>query len=237
MKKATLLIINLEKVYTMKVKKQQDVILNNAYLAIHHDQILALGNDDYHVWMDKDTRVIDAKGCIALPGFIDVAADFSSSYRWQEQAYRYDLMRNGVLTIAMKDTKTYFEIDFVKQREMKYPILYGKEIMMMKKFKGRKQFCISGYDSTFDLSNPLLLAQILHIKFQVDALTLVKALTYYPAKALLLKTVGVLDVHKQADILLCKGDDICCLFDGIKQDKIVQVIKRGIRIYPFVLIS
>ena len=52
-KKATLLITNLEKIYTMQTIKQKDVIYSHAYLAMHHDVILEISEEAIHIFWIK----------------------------------------------------------------------------------------------------------------------------------------------------------------------------------------
>lgn len=42
-KRATLLIINLEKIYTMDMVNKHPLVFQHAFIAIHHERILAVG--------------------------------------------------------------------------------------------------------------------------------------------------------------------------------------------------
>ena len=70
-KKATLLITNLEKIYTMQTIKQKDVIYSHAYLAMHHDVILEIGEGSYTHLLDKDTQILEGRSHFAIPAFIE----------------------------------------------------------------------------------------------------------------------------------------------------------------------
>ena len=69
-KRATLLIINLEKIYTMDMVNKHPLVFQHAFIAIHHERILAVGCGSWREYADKDTRILDGRGHIAVPGFI-----------------------------------------------------------------------------------------------------------------------------------------------------------------------
>ncbi|MFQ7536612.1 MAG: hypothetical protein ACLRL6_04205 [Clostridium sp.] len=79
MKHATLLIINLERVYTMDKVNGLPVVFQHAFIAVHHDKILAAGCGHGQEYADKDTRILDGRGHIAVPGFIEVEAQLSTA--------------------------------------------------------------------------------------------------------------------------------------------------------------
>lgn len=103
-KQATLLIINLEKIYTMDSVNKHPLVFQHAFIAIHHERILAVGCGSWQEYADKDTRILDGRGHIAVPGFIEVAAQLSAAStrdglrRQLEEGMAY--MRNGTLTLA-----------------------------------------------------------------------------------------------------------------------------------------
>lgn len=71
-KKATLLIRNIHKLYTMNndsLGKPQ--ICKQAFLAVHHDKIMDCGVHEYRHLIDKDTRIVEGNHMIVVPGFID----------------------------------------------------------------------------------------------------------------------------------------------------------------------
>ena len=55
MKHATLLIINLERVYTMDKVNGLPVVFQHAFIAVHHDKILAVGCGHWQEYADKDS--------------------------------------------------------------------------------------------------------------------------------------------------------------------------------------
>ena len=240
-KKATLLITNLEKIYTMQTIKQKDVIYSHAYLAMHHDVILEIGEGSYTHLLDKDTRILEGRSHFAIPAFIETDAVYPACDEWNKtrklQEYRMQYMQHGVLTMAMDShAQSFLEMDIVPKQALTYPILYGNAIIKASTKYTKKRFCISTRDNHFITQDPLLLAQLLHIKQGMDALLLLKALTCYPAKALQLPHVGVLKKGKQADILICHGNSLSHLFQGLYENHITQIVKKGVRIYPNLLI-
>ena len=78
-KRATLLIINLEKIYTMDMVNKHPLVFQHAFIAIHHERILAVGCGSWREYADKDTRILDGRGHIAVPGFIEVEAQLSTA--------------------------------------------------------------------------------------------------------------------------------------------------------------
>lgn len=75
--KATLIITHIHKLYATQRDQDAFLCLENAFVAVHHDRIIDLGTHDYHTWVDKDTRLIDAANEIVVPAFIDPHVRFS----------------------------------------------------------------------------------------------------------------------------------------------------------------
>lgn len=237
-KKATLLIKNIEKIYTLK----KDIIYEHAFLAIHHEMIIGIGKNNYESFVDKDTRIIDARGHFVIPGFIEVEASYPNVEQWNKNymyaSFRNEYMRHGVLTLAMDTDDKFLEVDIVKKKiNKRYNIVYLEDILNKKKVVNTKSFCISTKDTTLHISNILSLAQLLYKKQKVEPIQLIKAMTLYPAKMLGLEKIGTIEVGNQADLLICLGNDITCLFKDLDDQKITQIIKKGVRIYPYLLIS
>lgn len=70
-KKATLLIQHLETIYTMIPPSYP--CIHHGFIAVHHDCILAIGEGEGWIWVDKDTRIIEGRAHICIPALIDVA--------------------------------------------------------------------------------------------------------------------------------------------------------------------
>lgn len=241
-KKATLLVTHIHKLYTCKEIDHHMVVLSNAYVGIYHDVIMEIGIGDYHHLIDKDTRVVDASGHIMVPGFIDVSMTLPKLQRFDEarilQETAISYMRHGVTSLYIDEPKPIwycasymYEIYWQKQQTKGYPMVDLD--MIVTQNKRRKQFCIStGYDS----QNPLLSAQLYHIKHHISCKTLLNALCKYPAKRLQLHHVGIIDTGMQADALLINALDLEEMFTNLQDQKIYQVIKKGVRIYPNVIV-
>ena len=242
-KKATLLIKNLEAIYTMEKNHQQDLVYQKGYIAIHHDTILKIGTDDYQSLLDKDTRVLDARGHFAIPAFVEVMGNevAPSSYGYELSLYHLamEYFSHGVLTIGMKHCKKeYLEVDFVPNI-VKAPkdTLLADCIIKGSVKRVQKQFYLSTKANTTILYDPLLLARLLYAQKKIDPMDMLRAMTCNPAKQLGLTNIGYLKKGMQADILICKGEQIQSLFCEFSSHSIDQIIKRGIRIYPFVIRS
>lgn len=241
-KKATLIIVNLEKIYTMQTSHGQDVVLAHAYIAMHHDVILEIGEGNYQHLLDKDTRILEGRNHFAIPAFLEVDACYpvceKRNRMREQQEFRMNLMQHGVLTMATDvSPATYVEMDVVtKHACKKIPILYAQTIVNMQGKWKKKRFCISTRDAHYAFNDPLMLAQLLHMKQGIEPYCLLKALTLYPAKVLNLTNVGVLKKGKQADILVFYGAELSYLFSGLGNQCITQIVKKGVRIYPNLLI-
>lgn len=242
-KKATLLIKNLEAIYSMDPKRGQDGIVYHAYIAIHHDQILKIDQTLDPSIIDKDTRIIDARGHFAIPAFIEAKGNIEDvdSIPQALQTYheRMNYFHHGILTIAhIHIQNELVETEVVPYKEhASYPLVDMNAVLVDHKKFTKKQFCITTYDAMMKNHDSLLIARMLYRKYHTDAMTLLKAMSLYPARRLGLSKLGMLKEGFQADFLLCQGkalDDLFSSFDGKGFD---QVIKRGIRVFPSILRS
>ena len=102
-KKATMLIQHLEAVYTMYPKR--NTIKHHAFIAVYHDRILKIGSGTGREFIDKDTRIIEGRNHIALPGFIDIDVrsealkQQTSDTPYQLQSLSGTLLRHGTMLI------------------------------------------------------------------------------------------------------------------------------------------
>lgn len=77
-------------------------------VAVHHDRIIDLGTHDYHTWVDKDTRLIDAANEIVVPAFIDPHVRFSfnqkngDNLRINRETMEL-FYKNGITTMAAEE--------------------------------------------------------------------------------------------------------------------------------------
>lgn len=246
-KKATLLIKNIERVYTMKIIKKESLVLETAYIAIHHDRILACSCGDFSQYIDSDTRIIDACNHIVIPSFIECKAILpiveKQDRTRKEMECFMEYMRNGTLSIfadipahSQHDKNYHYEVVHTHHENTRYPIVYGSELLKQKKKLRHSIFCMSSGSDIYPIYNQLTYAQMLFIKEGISAETLLKALTIYPAKRLGLSHLGSIEAGKQADLLILSCHDITTLFQSFGNANISQIVKKGVRIYPFLLI-
>ncbi len=239
-KHATLLIKNIAKVYTMQKKQGKYEVLTNAYIAIHHDEIIAVDTDDYEDKIESDTRIIDGRGHICVPGFIELDMKLPDSCL--RDAFRLQMeicmkqMKYGTLTFQSDhlcealNKQIQFERLSCKEchPQISYPFIESADL--------KTPFCISGA-SNYGMQTQLMAAQLLFLHEKYDALTILKALTLWPAEALNRKDIGRIHVHGQADLVLFGCCDLESIFSIAGNDYVSQVIKKGIRIFPNILIS
>ena len=241
-KKATLLITHIHKLYTGKEIGHHGIVLNHAYVGIFHDTILSVGTGSFSHLIDKDTRVIDATGHCMVPGFIDLGMVLSSLTRFDEQRILHETaalyMQHGVTSMCVDQkqpvwSQEYFAYDIYWNRKLsnRYPIVDAAWVLSHK--ETRKRFCISGGYGSRD---PLKTAQLLYLKDHIEPHILLKALTIYPAKSMGLKNIGIIDSGMIADLLLVNVHDLNQMFSTLSEGLIYQVIKKGVRIYPNVIV-
>ena len=144
-KYATLLIKNLRHIYTMEEKEGKPYVLSKGYIAIHHDEILAIGRGGYQSFVDKDTRIVDACNHIAIPAFIEPDARFvmqKGSHVLELHAFLMRYMRHGTLTIQMREAipqpfyKDYhFHVLKPQKKDFQLPVFYAIEQMHQDKLQ------------------------------------------------------------------------------------------------------
>ena len=236
------LIINLEKIYTMDMVNKHPLVFQHAFIAIHHERILAVGCGSWREYADKDTRILDGRGHIAVPGFIEVEAQLSTASkrdglrRQLEEGMAY--MRNGTLTLACRGggaaalrEQPCFEI--LDANPACIPVMYPYASLFQKNKKRLCRFCISAAGN-YAIQDQLCAAQLMGMAEVYDAWTLLQALTVWPARAL---DRGELDISREmlgGYPFVC-SHDIHALFHTLGNRYLVQVIKKGIRIFPDIL--
>lgn len=245
-KYATLLIKNLRHIYTMEEKDGKPIVLSKGYIAIHHDEILAIGRKGYQSFVDKDTRIVDACNHIAIPAFIEPDARFvmqKGSHVLELHEFLMRYMRHGTLTIQMREAipqpfyrDYHFHVLKPLKKDVQLPVFYAIEQMHQGKLDLPASPCLSCGDEKISLQNQMLAAQMLAMKEEPDAYELLKMLTLYPAKALKLEHLGMLKKGMCANILVLSAKNIHAFFYSLDQDQIAQIIHKGVRIYPSLLI-
>lgn len=242
-KKATLLIQHLESIYPMVFPFDQ--VIHDGYIAIHHDKILSLGLGEGKEWIEKDTRILEGRGNIAFPGFIDVDVCFSDHMegRVNDWIKLYEtgnrLLKNGTMIVGTEpidETKrSCLRVEPVVKTRHRYPIvhpLHPAEIT-----KSYRRFCISSAHLTVDCLDQLQCAKLYALWHpELSETQILAACCVYPARALRLRQVGQLRPSWKANVLMSEGRSFSDVLNRWHGSNILQVIKNGVRIYPYLLI-
>ena len=258
-RKATLIIQHLERIYTMV--PPHFPCIEHGFLAIHHEEIIALGEGEGWEHVDKDTRILEGRGHIAIPGMIDVSMQLPCTYKLAKntnmvhtysELLRYTrencevLMRHGTLvgnldgTVSETESKLVeqfyrpYDFDFLhKEISVRYPIV--KPLVKEVK-KCYQRFCISCGYGNVNCYDQFLCAKLYYRASGNAAMQVLAACTIYPAMALGLPRVGSLAKGKLANILVMEGTDMEDVFHCFHGDERMHVIKEGTRIIPNVII-
>lgn len=230
----------------MEENQKETPFLNNAFIAIHHDEIMDVGVHTYNHHIDKDTRIIDGTNHIAIPAFIEVDSDMSKqevgNARQQHEFFmRY--MLHGTTSVHVRKSiaknllqEYHYEVlSSITPSKMKvvYPIQQMKAVQPI---QSQKPFCISCADANISLQNQMMAAQLLAMKEGVDAYSLLESLTVHPATYLNLLRHGKIKRGFFANILLVSTVNVHDLFYSFDQNNIAHIIHKGVRIYPNLLI-
>lgn len=266
---ATLILINIENLYSMDKEIGHDGILPHAFLAIHHDRILKIGTGHYHKFIDKDTRIIDATGMIVVPGFIDcncslyptLPAYVDQTIDVLEKITKYDseanmvrgleeicyrMLKHGVTTIGYEDTCLSKKYIGLLSKNYRYELIHHKidqqkcccpSNIMTRQRSMKGMFISCAYHPVHSPYLDLLaLSKFATMLHHYDAYELLEAMTITPSLQLNAVNVGVLKAGYQADIVLLRGYDIKKVFVNDLYDSIAGVIKRGVHIFPKLII-
>lgn len=238
---ATLLITHIHKIYTGKQISSSMITLTDGYIGIFHDEIIAVGVGSYSHLLDKDTRILDATGQIAIPGFIDCAYEVSLGKRDLHRRLHEQLMlgmQHGVTTMnLLLEEPTYvyahYNYDMLWNHSVSpaYPCVKVEHILHHP--QAYRRFCLSASHGSYD---PLLSARLYYQKYHPSGIQLLKALSVYPAQSLKLHDRGVIACGKLADIVLVNATSLEELFSKFNEHTIHHVIKRGVRIFPNVIV-
>ena len=114
--------------------------------------------------------------------------------------------------------------------------MYPYASLFQKNKKRLCRFCISAAGN-YAIQDQLCAAQLMGMAEVYDAWTLLQALTVWPARALDRGELGHIQRNAQADILLFAHTDIHALFHTLGNRYLAQVIKKGIRFFPDILVS
>lgn len=238
--KATLLIKNIENLYTCD---ENNTIIQQAFIALHHDKIIDLGKHDPRKWIDDATRMIDARGECVVPSFIDCA--FLSSPRFldgdkqrKESDTLYAMKQNGILTLITSDPslrrKELFQEVIAKKQKVNLPIIDRFQERMIP-----EEFILScGINKdAYKLYSMHPLGFVLYNIYHVKALNILNAMTRNPAKAFHLDHLGQLAIGKNGDLLVLNTHSIDEYFSQSGIPMIHRMIKSGIQFYPEIIRS
>lgn len=223
---ATLIIKNIGNLYTCD---DHFTIYHHAFIAMHHDKIIDLGQHDYHKWVDPCTFVIDAASRAVIPGLIE--ADFhlvkgktkTERNRKTDEALHYH-QKNGTLTVVSNDKINH-------TMPLLMDIIHSeKSIQTCKNVNDYKEDCVlSCTDSVFSLQAMGFLLVSAHICKEWQAL---KSMTCMSAEKCDLLDRGSLEIGKLADVLVLNDVDIHSFFESMGHPTLSYIIKKGIPVYP-----
>ncbi|MBS6373079.1 MAG: hypothetical protein KH431_00540 [Erysipelotrichaceae bacterium] len=248
--KATLLIRHIHCLYTMEEKNGKPILFRDAFLAVHHDFIMAMGSGDGLVYCDKDTKIIDAYDACVVPGFIDAgfhflslkAAAHDTDHELLMQARRIlaAMTAGGTTTIGLPP---YEDKELQKRMSRVYESLRKlHEVTLMDApaqmdtllchnshglSPKNQPFCISA--GTHGIINDLFLAAKLYYhQTRQNPYEIVKAITAYPAAALRIENErGTLKPDLQADFVMLQCPDLETAFSALAPSLIARVYREG----------
>ena len=192
--------------------------MENAFVAVHHDRIIDLGTHDYHTWVDKDTRLIDAANEIVVPAFIDPHVRFSfnqkngDNLRINRETMEL-FYKNGITTMAAEElpdiaSTPFFELIRFKPKKKMALVDYHylSNRILPKHFLLSTSF---SYDSDpfYDL---MPLASLLCMEQAVTEEEVLASMTLYPARKLhLQRQKEGMFVERRVFICFFKGEVAC----------------------------
>lgn len=249
--KATLLIRHIHGLYTMEEMDGEPILYRDAFLAVHHDFIMAVGNGDGSAYCDKDTQIIDAYGACVVPGFIDAGFRFLSSKTAAHSTDHELLMQarkvlgamtaGGTTTIGLcryedallqkRMSKVYESLRKLQEVTLIDVSAHSDAVIIQKnQFLNKasdQPFCISA--GTLGTINDLFLAAKLYYqRTHQDIYEIVKAITVHPAHALQIEhTRGILKADRQADFVMLQSPDLKTAFSALAPSAISRVYRDG----------
>lgn len=235
--KATLLIKNIENLYTCD---ESFSVIQHAFIAIHHNIIIDFGVHSYEKWMDPATVVIDARGEVVTPAFIDCNYSGFSHVRMGDQLRQdasalYAMQQNGILTLlatqnAMQRQELTQDV-FVRKNQPTLPIIENRKEFFEIQPEDFMFSCGFGKPGSYIYSfQPV--SYILFNEHQIPARKLLEAMTRNPAKEFHLKDRGSVQVGNNADLLVLQVPTIEHYFQTLGRPLIHRMIKNGIQFYP-----
>lgn len=251
-KKATLMIQHLESIYTMMPSSYE--VVHHGFLAVHHDEILAIGEGEGWEYVDKDTRILEGRGHMLIPGMIDVSISLPKRHA---HTMSHDQLRHmkehceiwmkhgtliGNLTSPsipqdqklLQHFQAPYEFDFLQRDYLKPYEIVTPLCLSQKQIS--KRFCISTKNEITNCLDQLLCAKLAYRMLSFDAYQILAACTIYPAQMLGLPRLGTLAKGKIANILMLEGQQFEDVLERMHGDEHMQIIKEGTRRYPNIII-
>ena len=242
--KATLIITHIHKLYATQRDQDAFLCLENAFVAVHHDRIIDLGTHDYHTWVDKDTRLIDAANEIVVPAFIDPHVRFSfnqkngDNLRINRETMEL-FYKNGITTMAAEElpdiaSTPFFELIRFKPKKKMALVDYHylSNRILPKHFLLSTSF---SYDSNpfYDL---MPLASLLCMEQAVTEEEVLASMTLYPARKLHLQRQNGIRRGAVANMIVFQARDLHELFHSFGRRRLHRIIHKGVHIYPHVIV-
>ncbi len=235
--KATMIIKNIGKLYTCDRKF---TILSDAFVALHHDKIIDFGTHCLKDWLDPATAVIDARGEMVTPAFIDscytgIVHDRAGDQIRQNRQALHEMQQHGILTCMTKNAslcQSTLTQDVICYKENPSTKIIDFDQISTNEIPG--SFLLScGFGACksfiYDLHVP---AFFLHECKGISGKELLMAMTANPAKAFGLKDRGVIAKGKIGDLLVLQEKDIDTYFQTMGRQPIHRMLKNGIQFYP-----
>lgn len=250
-KKATLLLQHIEVIYPMVSPISSTI--SHGFIAIHHDYILAIGEGEGGAFIDKDTRIIEGRGYIAVPAMIDVAMKLPipSQGLADKQMIDHDhiryirehcatLMKHGTLVGNITGYCPYPIQDIIHIFSLPYDFAFlhtgvssvYEVIVPLNTVTADPiaTFCISCGNQ--DCLDQWLCAKLMYRNSNKEAIEILAGCTCHPADALGVSMVGRLSVGKSANIIMMKGNNLANCMCNFHGDEYMRIIKEGVHIYP-----
>ncbi len=235
--KATLLIKNISNLYTCD---EDFTILQNAYIACHHEKIIDINIGSYKKWLDDATRVIDAQGECVVPAFIECNYHSFQKVRLGDQLRQdinalFAMRQNGILTLicdSFQNQRMKLDQDvFYKGKKSSLPIVEKIEDFKTIQTHNFLVSCGFGKPNSYVYSlQPI--SYLLFQNYNIESRTLLASMTSSVAKEFDLKDRGSIEMGKRADLLVLQVNTIEHYFQTLGRPLIHRMIKNGIQFYP-----
>lgn len=242
--KATLLVKDIHKLYATKRGTDAFLCIEHAFVAIHHDRIIDLGNHTYQQWIDKDTRIIDANNEIVVPAFIDINVEFSFQQRSGDNIrVNHETLelfyKNGITTIASRRlpplaSTPYYRL-YQHQRHRMPPVV-DYDYLSHRKLPAYYVLSTSFAYQKSPYYDLMPLASLLCIEGSATPQEVLAAMTLRPAKALHLTKKDGIRKGATADLLIFHAHDLKELFHSFGRVRLHRIIHHGVHIYPHVIV-